>query len=176
MKATAAGAEGLITIELSDSYGDGWSDNAIEIYADGELLGTATIDDGAAGTWTSPIDPHVAYEFRWVSGIYAQETSFVIYIGTEQRVSASGFDYAGGATILSVAQSCSGPDYKDGVCLDCGAPCIHLYVGADGTCADCGHVCAGHQWVDGVCSVCSGTCLHQSYEKGACNVEVTPKS
>lgn len=44
-KATAAGAEGLITIEMSDSYGDGWSDNGIEVYADGELLGIATMDD-----------------------------------------------------------------------------------------------------------------------------------
>ena len=126
MQATAAGTEGMITIELMDSYGDGWSDNAIEIFADGELLGTATMDDGASATWTAPIDPHVDYEFRWVSGTYAQETDFVIYIGTEQKVAASGYAYAGGELILSVKQSCSGPNYSGGVCVDCGAACIHL--------------------------------------------------
>ena len=170
MQATAAGTDGMITIELMDSYGDGWSDNAIEIYADGELLGIATMDDGASATWTTPMDTHVDYEFRWVSGTYAQETDFIIYIGTVKKVAASGFDYAGGSVILSVKQSCSGPDYSGGVCVDCGAPCVHLYVGAEGTCVDCGYACSGHTWVSGVCSVCSGTCLHQSYKDGSCNV------
>ena len=112
MMATAAGTEGMITIELADSYGDGWSDNAIEIYADGVLLGVATMDDGASSVWTTPIDPHMAYEFRWVSGTYAHETSFAIFMGTENKVSASGYDYAGGAVILSVEQSCDGPRYQ----------------------------------------------------------------
>lgn len=170
MMATAAGTEGMITIELADSYGDGWSDNAIEIYADGVLLGVATMDDGASSVWTTPIDPHMAYEFRWVSGTYAHETSFAIFIGTENKVSASGYDYAGGAVILSVEQSCDGPRYQGGVCADCGAACNHRYVGLNGKCADCGHACSGHNWVDGICTVCSGICLHQSYESGACNV------
>ena len=109
----------------------------------------------------------MAYEFRWVSGTYAHETSFAIFIGTENKVSASGYDYAGGAVILSVAQSCDGPNYQGGVCADCGASCIHLYVGEDGTCADCGHACAGHVWVNGVCSVCSVHCKH-SWVEGEC--------
>ncbi|MBQ5711780.1 MAG: hypothetical protein IIV61_04120, partial [Oscillospiraceae bacterium] len=67
--ASAAGTEGLITIELSDSYGDGWSDNAIEVYGDGELIGVATMDDGASAVWTTAHDRHVAYEFRWVNGV-----------------------------------------------------------------------------------------------------------
>ena len=168
--ASAAGTEGMITIELSDLYGDGWSDNAIEIYADGELLDTATMDDGESATWTTTMDPHTAYEFRWVSGIYAQETSFVIYVGTEEKVSASGYDYVDGATILSLEKTCSGSDYVNGVCADCGAPCPHRYIGKDGNCAACGYTCSGHSWSGGVCSVCSGTCLHQAYEAGTCSV------
>jgi hypothetical protein len=31
LSARAAGTDGMITIELTDSYGDGWSDNAIEV-------------------------------------------------------------------------------------------------------------------------------------------------
>lgn len=166
----AAGTEGMITIALTDSYGDGWSDNAIAIYADGELLDTVTMDSGASATWTTKIDTHVSYEFRWVSGVYAQETSFVIYYGTTEKVSASGFDYVDGATILTIAKSCSGTNYANGACTSCGAACTHRYVGEDGKCADCGYACAGHNWTDGVCSVCSGVCLHQAYKSGACTV------
>ncbi|MBQ2383581.1 MAG: hypothetical protein II290_06040, partial [Oscillospiraceae bacterium] len=168
--ASAAGTEGLITIELSDSYGDGWSDNAIEVYGDGELIGVATMDDGASAVWTTAHDRHVAYEFRWVNGVYPQETSFVIYVGTEQKVSASGYDYGGGAIILSVDKTCSAPTYSGGVCKNCGTPCPHRLVGKNGACADCGFICPGHQWTAGVCSVCSGTCLHASYSAGACDV------
>ena len=167
---SAAGSQGMITIELSDSYGDGWSDNAIEIYVDGELFDTATMDDGASATWTTTYDPHSAYEFRWINGIYSQETSFVIYVGTEQKVSASGYDYGGGATILSVAKACSVAKYVNGVCSNCGAACTHSYVGKNGTCADCGRACSGHIWTDGVCSVCSGSCLHEAYSEGKCSV------
>ena len=48
--AQAAGTEGMITIELTDSYGDGCNGNAIEIYVDGELLDTATIASGSSNT------------------------------------------------------------------------------------------------------------------------------
>ncbi len=167
---SAAGIQGMITIELTDSYGDGWSDNAIEIYADGQLLGIATMDDGASATWEAVYNPHKAYEFRWINGVYAQETSFVIYVGTEQKVSASGYDYGGGSTILTLAKACTSAKYSGGVCSNCGASCPHSYVGKDGTCADCGRACSGHVWTDGTCSVCSGTCLHQAYNAGKCSV------
>ena len=168
--ASAAGTEGLITIELSDSYGDGWSDNAIEVYSDGKLIGTATMDDGASATWTTAHDHHATYEFRWINGVYPQETSFVIYVGTEQKVSASGYDYGGGATILTVEKTCDAPSYTGGVCANCGTPCPHRYVGKDGSCVDCGFTCPGHVWADGICSVCSGACLHEAYSAGGCEV------
>lgn len=83
--AKAAGTDGMITIEMTDSYGDGWNGNAIEIYANGKLLDTATIESGETGTWIKTLDNHADYTFRWVAGSYADETSFVIYAGTEEK-------------------------------------------------------------------------------------------
>ena len=96
--AKAAGTEGMITIEMTDSYGDGWNGNAIEIYANGELLDTATIESGNSNTWTKEITPHAVYTFKWVQGSYASETSFVIYVGTEEKLSAGGSSYSDGAS------------------------------------------------------------------------------
>ena len=64
--AQAAGTEGMITIEMTDSYGDGWNGNAIEVYLNGRLLDTATIDSGSSNIWTKEFDPHATYSFKWV--------------------------------------------------------------------------------------------------------------
>lgn len=124
--AKAAGTEGMITIEMTDSYDDGWDSNAIDIYADGELLDTAALGYWvASGTWTMQINYHVTYTFKWVTGTYPEETRFVIYAGTEQKLSASGGNYSTGDVLLTVEATCTEPVYETGVCTKCGIGCVH---------------------------------------------------
>ena len=38
-----------ITINMTDAYDAGWTDNAIEIYEDGVLVATVTLETGTSG-------------------------------------------------------------------------------------------------------------------------------
>ena len=166
--AQAAGTEGMITIEMTDSYGDGWSDNAIEIYANGKLVATVTMTSySPSETWTGKLDPHATYNFKWVEGRYAGETGFVIYMGTTKMCSASGSDYSGYDTIFSTAPVCAAPSFEDGVCTKCGTACAHD-IDADGQCGICGYICPDHSFVGGACSTCGGACPHAAVLDGEC--------
>jgi len=79
---------GTLTIEMKDSYGDSWAGNAIEIYEDGELVGTATVEEGSEATWTGEYDPDKEYEFYWTKGDYPEDCSFEILIDGEVVYSA----------------------------------------------------------------------------------------
>ena len=79
-----------ITINMSDTYGDGWGTNAIEIYADGVLVGTASLDSGNEGTYFLAVDKTKDYTFRWVRGYSSYECSFEILLAGEVKLSATG--------------------------------------------------------------------------------------
>ena len=132
-----AGTEGMITIDMADRYSDGWTGNAIEIYVDGILLDTATIETGKTGVWSVEYNPHASYRFCWVGGRFASETSFIIYLGAQTMVNASGSLYSDGAEILALAASCAEASYVDGVCANCGTACDHT-IDCDGMCSICG--------------------------------------
>ena len=73
----------VITITMTDDWGDGWNDNGIYVYKDGVLIGTATIMTGRTDTWSCPYDPDAEYEFYWQRGGYPEECSFEISIAGE---------------------------------------------------------------------------------------------
>lgn len=81
-----------ITINMTDSYGDGWGSNAIEVYADGVLVGTATLSSGSEGSYFLAVDKSKEYSFRWVKGYSTYECSFEIQIAGETKYYASGSD------------------------------------------------------------------------------------
>lgn len=81
-----------ITINMNDSYGDGWGSNAIEIYADGVLVGTATLASGTSGKYFLAVDKEKEYTFRWVKGYSTYECSFEIILAGESVYYASGSD------------------------------------------------------------------------------------
>jgi len=171
MRANAAGTDGMITIELTDSYGDGWNGNAIEIYANEALLDTATINSGNTGTWSIAQDSHLTYTFKWVSGDYADETSFVIYLGTEEKLNARGDSYSTGDTLLTVEPLCSEPEFENGICLYCGKSCTHSFT--DSVCTICGFACGTdkpHGWNKGICSVCGTECGHDNWTDCICGI------
>ena len=79
-----------ITINMTDSYGDGWGTNAIEIYADGVLVGTASLTSGTEGSYFLAVDKDKEYTFRWVKGYSTYECSFEILIAGESKFYATG--------------------------------------------------------------------------------------
>ena len=123
-----------ITIHMTDSYGDGWTGNAIRVFADGIPVGTATFDEGSTGTWAGIYDPEKEYEFYWVRGSYPDECGFEILILEETVFTASTEDCGAFPDGYRVYPVC-GHDYGEGVvtaptCVDQGYTTY--------TCALCG--------------------------------------
>ena len=81
-----------ITINMTDSYGDGWGSNAINIYADGVLVGTASLASGTSGQYFLAVDQSKEYTFCWVKGYSTYECSFEIILAGETVYYASGSD------------------------------------------------------------------------------------
>ncbi len=70
-----------INYTLTDSYGDGWNGNAINVVEGcGDIIATLTIEDGSSETGTLTLCGDY-YEFVWVNGSYASETSFTFSEG-----------------------------------------------------------------------------------------------
>lgn len=70
-----------ITIVGSDSYGDGWNGNAINVVQGGNTIGTFTIESGFSFTSEFNVCSTLPVSFYWVNGNYANETSFQILDG-----------------------------------------------------------------------------------------------
>lgn len=73
----------VITYELADSYGDGWSGNAINVVdaESGNVLATLTIANGASAVGAVAVCPGREIQFQWVSGgtySYPEECSYII--------------------------------------------------------------------------------------------------
>ena len=75
----------LITFELTDSYGDGWNGNAIQVtdVLTGAVLGqfanTSAAGAGEAQIYTLSVCDGRDIQFSWVSGSYPGETSYAVY-------------------------------------------------------------------------------------------------
>jgi hypothetical protein len=68
----------VITYALSDSYGDGWNGNAINIVDEcGNLIETLTIASGSSNNGTLSLCGDY-YQFTWTAGSYANEASFTL--------------------------------------------------------------------------------------------------
>ena len=131
-----------VVISMTDSFGDGWNGNAIEIYEDGVLIDTATLGSSTRnGTWTYDMSTNKAYEFFWKKGNFANECSFTITINDEEVFSATG-------------TNCSA--FNDGHVIY--PPCTHTDCDAEvtpPTCTKIGYTTytckkCGHQYVDDV--------------------------
>lgn len=70
----------LITLDLTDSYGDGWTNNKIQVVDDetGAILGTYTLTSGGSGSFSLAVCPGREINFVWVLGTYPDEASWVI--------------------------------------------------------------------------------------------------
>lgn len=63
---------------LSDSYGDGWNGGVVTVEQNGETLGTYTIDDGSAATYTISLCKGMPATVNYIPGSYPSENSFQV--------------------------------------------------------------------------------------------------
>ena len=70
-----------ITINGTDSYGDGWNGGVITIVQNDSTIGTFTIDNGNTGSATYSVCSNSPVVFSWTAGNYADEVSFTIQDG-----------------------------------------------------------------------------------------------
>ena len=95
-----------ITLEMADSYGDGWNGASIEIYdANNNLFGSYTLE-GSEQTEEVML-PVGVYTFVWVSGSYDTECSFTITDPYGIPLYTSGSMVAG--TFYTFNQTCEPP-------------------------------------------------------------------
>ena len=161
----------VITIDMTDSFGDGWTDNAIEIYVDGTLAHTVTIDDGYRATWEGEYDPSKLYQFYWVVGEYPDECAFKIYVGGKKVLVATTKDcneYLDGWPLYSncehsydegvvTAPTCEEKGYTTYVCTTCGEGFTDDYVAA-----------LGHSKGESEGVVTAPTCTEEGYTTYVC--------
>jgi chitodextrinase len=69
-----------INIELTDSYGDGWTGGKLEAveHSTNEVLGTYTIESGANESYTLAVCPGCKIDFVYTQGEYASENGWHI--------------------------------------------------------------------------------------------------
>ena len=68
----------LFTIEMFDSYGDGWNGNEISIVQNGNVIDVATFTDGSESEMSFTVCPD-SIDFIFKTGRYLEEISFKIY-------------------------------------------------------------------------------------------------
>ncbi len=163
----------IITLSLTDSWGDGWNGNAVEIYNNNKRIGSYTINSGSESEHIIVLNPFKEYSFKWVKGSYANECSLVININGEtvKEFESSELESKATGDVLytTIALECEHDNFTDGKCNYCGYECEHSYT--DGVCDECGYECA-HEWGEGVltrptrteegcytytCSICKDT-------------------
>lgn len=100
-----------MTVEMTDSYGDGWNGNSIEFYQANGLIGSATLASGNSGTETVSVCSSAPVEIRFHLGSYADEMGGTVSDGgglvvynIENMSTHSTGDLL--ATVLSPCPSC----------------------------------------------------------------------
>ena len=167
---TVCGGVKSLVVMMYDSYGDGWTDNAIQIFVNGELVDTATITDGTSESWSIPYDGSKVYDFFWVQGDYPEECSFDILIGDVCVFnSENGTTYSTGDRVYATCEhsfdegvevdpSCTETGGMVSTCEICGnsylegdpVPALGHTLGEDGNCSVCGELYTAFIWVAGI--------------------------
>ena len=98
----------FITINATDSYGDGWNGNAINVLQGGVLVGSATIDNGSSATVQIPVASGTPVTLTYTSGSYASEMGGTVTDGSGMVVFtiANMSSYSSGATLATIADPC----------------------------------------------------------------------
>ncbi|MBR1549544.1 MAG: fibronectin type III domain-containing protein, partial [Bacteroidales bacterium] len=72
----------ILTIDMHDSYGDGWNGHAINVFVNGSQVTSATVPSGSHdNVFTMVVCPEDTLELVGVSGSYPDEVSYSITLG-----------------------------------------------------------------------------------------------
>ena len=95
---------GEYTIDLVDSYGDGWNGASIDIVIDG-VESSFTLDDGSSGTETFTVpDGTAEFTLEFVSGSFDSEITYEITAPTGETAIADGPTPAVGTITLNICK------------------------------------------------------------------------
>lgn len=99
------------TLNLNDSYGDGWNGNAVQVYSNGIYVNSYTISTGSSATFTVNLCDQSAVTLKWVTGSYASETSFELVspFGDVLYSVLDGGSLSSGAVIYTMTANCVPP-------------------------------------------------------------------
>ena len=97
-----------ITLNMVDSYGDGWNGNAINVYQAGVEVGSGTIASGAAATETIEVCSTSPVEIRFTRGNYPDEMQGTVTDGGGNTVfTISGMENRqSGAVLATINTPC----------------------------------------------------------------------
>ncbi len=117
---TVSSGDTCYSIDMVDSYGDGWNGNEIEIYEDGVLMDTVTMTWGFSDSLDYCGTEGTAIDFDFIEGSYISEVGYTITdpeggVLVEVLIGTAGFTsnpVASDTVFVSVGQSdCDDTDY-----------------------------------------------------------------
>ena len=110
-RTACADGDCMITIVGTDSYGDGWNGNAINVYYDTTLLDVFTLISGSYNEQNWCLGGNVPVNFSWASGgtySYPGEADFNIVGNTGVTLfSANGSELTDGVTFFNLSDACA---------------------------------------------------------------------
>ena len=104
------------SIDMVDSWGDGWNGASIDLYVDGALRASYTVASGSTAEAEINVCPAEYLEFKWTTGSYDSEASFTLTKYDNTTTNYSGDALTGGAAFLQ--------EYACGVEPTCPNPAI----------------------------------------------------
>jgi gliding motility-associated-like protein len=72
----------MYTLDMEDTFGDGWNGQSIDIYSNGTLLGNYTIATGTNASDSFPIINGNSIVIIYNTGAFQSESSYILYDGT----------------------------------------------------------------------------------------------
>ena len=109
----APGSCGIFTLELYDSWGDGWNGGSLDVVLNGSVFITgATIVTGAGPeVYQIPVNIGDVVDFNYTSGAYAGENSYKVYDqnGVEIIHEGAGSSTPNSVSGVNACPSCSDP-------------------------------------------------------------------
>ncbi len=99
------------TLEMLDSYGDGWNDALIDVLVNGTVvLNDVTLVNGASGTMPIPVNTNDVITTQWVAdGSYPGEVSYNILDANGVQVAGPGNQNTNLGPITATCPSCTNP-------------------------------------------------------------------
>lgn len=95
------------TLEMFDSFGDGWNGFSITVVEDGTTIGTYTINTGDENTATIPVTNGATIQLNTSSGSWDSEVSYDLYDAAGNLIFSDEPTVAVGNNIFSTVVDCS---------------------------------------------------------------------